>query len=459
MAELLDSITRLQSDPTCMDRLARSSGLQSLAGAQAVYAAAVPLAVDGLIGMVSTASGAKVLQHRAREFRLAQSRPLSDHFMVDESSTDEELTRDVFGSGLTATIQTLAMQHSIDPESARCVLESATGVSLAMALRAVPDSLTLDELTRPILAEQDRFRGSVGGDPGPSNPHEGERGPNSDASKGADRPSVGDIVEGGLRRVSDRLSGLAGVVAAAGLGVLALVAVGLGVLWFSPEDGTPEALPFVDQVSTSQVETVETTIRELALREESEVPPLESSPPEPIDAPDNYAVMSGGQIFLRGFVPSTEVEALIVIAVGEVLGPENVVSEYVVDPDVPFVEGREVQVFIEETVLFETASSEIAPDFFPLLGIGLTLLELQDGVALEVVGHTDSVGDAGYNQRLSQRRVEAVRQFFTSQGIDPERVIVEGRGESDPRADNNTVEGRQANRRVEFLMTGFEFTR
>ncbi|CAN5814639.1 OmpA family protein [soil metagenome] len=83
------------------------------------------------------------------------------------------------------------------------------------------------------------------------------------------------------------------------------------------------------------------------------------------------------------------------------------------------------------------------------------------GVNLEViiaVGHTDSIGTVPYNQRLSVRRAEAVKAFLVSQGIERNRVYTEGKGESQPVADNKTKEGRAKNRRVEIEVVGTRAT-
>jgi len=79
------------------------------------------------------------------------------------------------------------------------------------------------------------------------------------------------------------------------------------------------------------------------------------------------------------------------------------------------------------------------------------------GVNLEViiaVGHTDSVGSVAYNQRLSVRRAEAVKAYLVSKGIEPSRVYTEGKGKSQPVADNHTKAGRAQNRRVEVEVVG-----
>lgn len=79
------------------------------------------------------------------------------------------------------------------------------------------------------------------------------------------------------------------------------------------------------------------------------------------------------------------------------------------------------------------------------------------GINLEViiaVGHTDAVGTVAYNQRLSVRRAEAVKAYLVSKGIERNRVYTEGKGKSQPVADNRTAAGRAKNRRVEIEVVG-----
>lgn len=79
------------------------------------------------------------------------------------------------------------------------------------------------------------------------------------------------------------------------------------------------------------------------------------------------------------------------------------------------------------------------------------------GVNLEViivVGHTDNVGAAAANQRLSLQRAEAVKKYLVSKGIEPNRIYTEGKGPTQPVADNRTAEGRAKNRRVEIEVVG-----
>ena len=79
------------------------------------------------------------------------------------------------------------------------------------------------------------------------------------------------------------------------------------------------------------------------------------------------------------------------------------------------------------------------------------------GINLEViiaVGHTDAIGGDSYNQKLSVKRAEAVKNYLTSKGVEKNRVYTEGKGEKQPVADNKTTEGRAKNRRVEIEVVG-----
>jgi OmpA-OmpF porin, OOP family len=85
------------------------------------------------------------------------------------------------------------------------------------------------------------------------------------------------------------------------------------------------------------------------------------------------------------------------------------------------------------------------------------LVEKTKAVNLEViiaVGHTDAVGTSDYNQKLSVRRADAVKEFLVGKGIEKNRIYTEGKGEAQPVADNKTAEGRAKNRRVEVEVVG-----
>ena len=71
----------------------------------------------------------------------------------------------------------------------------------------------------------------------------------------------------------------------------------------------------------------------------------------------------------------------------------------------------------------------------------------------EADGHTDNIGKADYNQKLSERRAQAVVDFLASKGIAQGRIKARGFGETRPLADNSTEEGRATNRRVTIRRT------
>ena len=71
---------------------------------------------------------------------------------------------------------------------------------------------------------------------------------------------------------------------------------------------------------------------------------------------------------------------------------------------------------------------------------------------IRITGHTDNTASREYNLRLSKGRAEAVKQEMVKRGIEPERIETDGKGMDEPVADNSTEEGRQQNRRVEFVV-------
>ena len=104
---------------------------------------------------------------------------------------------------------------------------------------------------------------------------------------------------------------------------------------------------------------------------------------------------------------------------------------------------------MELALTYETNSAKIDAASTPKVhAFGIFLME-NPGYNIHVIGHTDSKGSAAYNQRLSEKRAVSVRNMLVEQGVDAARITTEGRGESDPKADNATAEGRQANRRIE----------
>jgi len=108
-------------------------------------------------------------------------------------------------------------------------------------------------------------------------------------------------------------------------------------------------------------------------------------------------------------------------------------------------------VFITNDIFFEFNSEEITPDSYGLLDKIGQVLEKHPGWVVEIAGHTDSIGTENYNQKLSERRAKAVKNYIAANfDVVPSNLTAQGYGESMPIADNGTQEGRAKNRRVEF---------
>ncbi len=102
-----------------------------------------------------------------------------------------------------------------------------------------------------------------------------------------------------------------------------------------------------------------------------------------------------------------------------------------------------------EGVKFRTNSADLRDGADAILDAQAATLVANPDVSIEVAGHTDADGDAGYNQGLSQRRAEAVRSYLIGKGVNADRITAKGYGEAEPIADNVTRDGKAANRRVE----------
>lgn len=105
-----------------------------------------------------------------------------------------------------------------------------------------------------------------------------------------------------------------------------------------------------------------------------------------------------------------------------------------------------------EEINFEFNSAVLTDGFPSMLRLG-ELLNQHGDYKVKLTGHTDSVGSDRYNDRLAQKRVEAVKAFLEKYGAKPNQILTEGEGKRRPRVDNRTKEGRFMNRRVEMVLT------
>lgn len=107
---------------------------------------------------------------------------------------------------------------------------------------------------------------------------------------------------------------------------------------------------------------------------------------------------------------------------------------------------------ILKNIFFEFAKARLLPESFPELNKLVDLLKKYPQIKIKVLGHTDDVGPQERNQKLSERRARSVVNYLTSKGIKVKRLRFKGFGEAHPIDTNQTKEGRQKNRRVEFMI-------
>ena len=158
-------------------------------------------------------------------------------------------------------------------------------------------------------------------------------------------------------------------------------------------------------------------------------PPPPAEPPPPPPPPPNPDLDGDGVLNEHDKCPNTRPGA-------------------VVDLD-----GCEVEAVIElEGVHFDFDKATLKPEAKAVLDGAAALLNKHERVVVEVAGHTDSMGPENYNQGLSERRANAVKDYLTAKGVQAQRLSSRGYGESMPVASNDTEAGRAENRRVELIV-------
>ncbi|GAV19586.1 hypothetical protein MMIC_P0534 [Mariprofundus micogutta] len=116
------------------------------------------------------------------------------------------------------------------------------------------------------------------------------------------------------------------------------------------------------------------------------------------------------------------------------------------------LQNENLKITMNSEVSFDYNSSQLKPAFHNTLDKVADILSRYPRTTIKVTGHTDSRGSAEYNQQLSVKRAQSVAWYLADRGVSSNRVIADGRGESQPRATNETEAGRQLNRRVEMLI-------
>tara|TARA_E500000331_G_scaffold27016_1_gene23016 strand:- start:461 stop:1120 length:660 start_codon:yes stop_codon:yes gene_type:complete len=112
-------------------------------------------------------------------------------------------------------------------------------------------------------------------------------------------------------------------------------------------------------------------------------------------------------------------------------------------------EGDNLKLIMPGDITFATDSASIASQFNPILNDVATVVNEYEKTVLLIKGHTDDTGSEQYNQSLSERRAQSVKNLLTSYSVNPKRISTVGMGEYQPKVPNTSAQNRQQNRRVE----------
>ncbi len=169
------------------------------------------------------------------------------------------------------------------------------------------------------------------------------------------------------------------------------------------------------------------------------------------DAP--FAVFDGGILTLYGKVPSRELSERYEARFGNIVGPENVVNEYTVDPEFVLGEGQATPVFVTDAVLFDFNSIALKPEYLHLLDYGALMLGQNPQATLTIVTSTDAVGSTETNLKVARLRAEQVLEYWIRSGVNPDQVLSDPRGEDGAAVDDDEATA-SLRRRAEFIITG-----
>ncbi|MGI9613416.1 MAG: OmpA family protein [Acidimicrobiales bacterium] len=172
------------------------------------------------------------------------------------------------------------------------------------------------------------------------------------------------------------------------------------------------------------------------------------------DEPTQRLVVSGGSIYLEGSVPDESTSRLFEVAARNALGADRVINNFEISNTAVFDPSQPVLLSVAETVLFPTGQATVNEEYKGLIDLAVELMDSQPKTILQIVGHTDDRGAEDVNLQLSVERAEAVAAEIERRGVAGSRLSVDGRGETQPIMTNDSEEGRSANRRVEFLISG-----
>ena len=178
---------------------------------------------------------------------------------------------------------------------------------------------------------------------------------------------------------------------------------------------------------------------------------------ENVDGFDGNVEISGRDITLKGLVDSEEIKLKLEQIIGSELGVRKVINNLTIK-SLEVLKGEireEVQEALNKVIEFDNIEFQsntaiILDESFNLLDETAVILNENSDLSIEIGGHSDSAGNEDYNIGLSQRRADAVLIALVNRGVERSRLLAVGYGSSQNIAENNTDEGKQKNRRVEF---------
>jgi len=113
---------------------------------------------------------------------------------------------------------------------------------------------------------------------------------------------------------------------------------------------------------------------------------------------------------------------------------------------------NQLKLNIPNDISFDSGRTEIKPNLKPILTQFAQGLGNQSNTAIRIIGHTDNTGSNAINNPLSVNRAASARDYLASHGVNPSRIQIDGRGSSEPVADNSGEQGRAQNRRIEIYL-------
>ncbi len=146
-------------------------------------------------------------------------------------------------------------------------------------------------------------------------------------------------------------------------------------------------------------------------------------------------------IFILGFKDSTSIDSLVIPALQG--------NQYYKNPFVVTYQFLPAKSFVLENCNFDLGKATLQESSFTVLDELVSYLKRKDDEKIELGGHTDNVGSAASNLKLSLDRANTVKAYLVSKGIDETRINAKGYGSTKPVADNKTAAGRAENRRTE----------